>query len=74
MKKKIRKPKPREKITLETETRRKRRFLAYCAARGERPNQVFARAVDREMAGFKIEGAGQPSADQAADGPLLKIG
>ena len=67
-------PKPRSKLTIEIETRRKRRLMAFSGARGERPSQVIARALDREMAGFKFEGAGPTLAADQADSPILKIG
>ena len=72
------KGRPRSKLTIEIETRRKRRLMAFCGARGERPSQVIARAVDKLMAGFTVSGAGNQSADGLADpgdaAPRLKIG
>jgi hypothetical protein len=70
----VRKPKPRSKLTIEIETRRKRRLMAFCGARGERPSQVLARAIDQVTAGFKFEGAGSSADCQPIDSPILKIG
>jgi hypothetical protein len=68
------KPKPRSKVTLEMPTALKRRLMAYAGATGQHPWRVVERAVKRELANFKFEGAGTLAAPDQADSPILKIG